>query len=182
MSDSIKLQSTKYYTNSKDELLKESKANVFALPSIEKISINVGVGDFKNDSKVRADIEKFLHQLTGQKPKVVQSKVSIAGFKLRKGEPIGMVLTLRGQRMHDFLLGLVYLALPRTRDFRGISDSSFDKNYKSYSLGIKNSSIFPLIGFDSGVNFGMQVNIVFKEGREENKKLLEKLNFPFKKQ
>ncbi|NJK71274.1 MAG: hypothetical protein HC932_03415 [Thermales bacterium] len=118
--------------------------------------------------------------MTGQKPKVVQSKVSVAGFKLRKGEPIGMVLTLRGKRMYDFLLNLVFLSLPRTRDFRGIPDSSFDKEYKSYSLGIRSSSVFPLIGFDTGINFGMQINLVFNQGREENKKLLQKLNFPFK--
>ncbi|NJS41559.1 50S ribosomal protein L5 [Candidatus Gracilibacteria bacterium] len=171
MSDSIKLQSTEYYTAAKNELLKESKdANVFALPKIDKISINVGIGDFKNDSKLRSDVEKYLFQLTGQKPKVVQSKVSVAGFKLRKGEPIGMVLTLRGKRMYDFLLNLVFLSLPRTRDFRGIPDSSFDKEYKSYSLGIRSSSVFPLIGFDTGINFGMQINLVFNQGREENKK------------
>jgi large subunit ribosomal protein L5 len=83
--------------------------------------------------------------------------------------------------MNDFLVNLVYIALPRTRDFRGISSTSFDRNFKSYSLGIQNSSIFPVIGFDSSVNFGMQINIVFKTGSENNKKFLENLNFPFKK-
>ncbi len=181
MSDTLKLKSKENYTNNVESLIKELKLNKFEAPQIEKISINVGIGDYKNDSKARADIEKYVYSLAGQKPKVIASRLSIAGFKLRKGEPVGMQLTLRGQKMYDFLVNLVYLALPRTRDFRGISSSSFDKNYKSYSLGIPNTSVFPAIGFDSTVNFGMQINIVFKTGSENNKKFLEQLNFPFKK-
>jgi large subunit ribosomal protein L5 len=181
MSTNLKIKSTENYEKARLELGKQEKLHSFATPKIEKISINVGVGDYKNDAKARADIEKYLVQLTGQKPKLVASRLSISGFKLRKGEPVGMVVTLRGRRMYDFLTNLVFLALPRTRDFRGITDTSFDKKYKSYSLGISSSSIFPTIGFDSTINFGMQINIVFTTTSPKNLELLKKLNFPFKK-
>lgn len=179
---SLTITSTEYFEKSQDILAKEGKdVNVFEISSIDKVSINVGIGDYKNDSKARSEIESYLFNLTGQKPKVVTSKLSIAGFKLRAGEPVGYTVTLRKKKMHDFILQLIYIALPRTRDFKGIKSSSFAKNTKSYSLGIPSSSIFPVIGFDSSVKFGLQVNIVFKESRETNKELLEKLNFPFTK-
>jgi large subunit ribosomal protein L5 len=141
------------------------------------ISINVGVG--KYESKEKQEIVNFLHKITGQKPKQVKSRKSISNFKLRKGEINGVVVTLRGKKMYDFLLSLVYLALPVTRDFRGLKKNSFDKNYSSYSLGIPSTSIFPQVGFDAPVNFGMQINICFSTNTEENKVLLESFNFPF---
>jgi len=89
--------------------------------------------------------------------------------------------TLRGEKMKSFLMQLVYIALPRTRDFRGISESSFNKDFSCYSLGIKTASIFPTIGFDVSVNFGMQINIVFQNGSKYNLELLKFLNLPFNK-
>lgn len=178
----LKISSTEYLDKAQTDLRNSHKnLNVFDVSAIEKISINIGIGDYKNDSKARADIEKYLTKLTGQKPKLVTSRLSIAGFKLRAGEPVGYMVTLRKKKMSDFLMQLVYIALPRTRDFKGIKSSSYDKNMKSYSMGIPSSAIFPVIGFDSSVKFGLQVNIVFKKSSETNKELLEKLNLPFTK-
>jgi large subunit ribosomal protein L5 len=123
-----------------------------------------------------------LEKLTGQLPKMVQTGKSIAGFKIRKGDVNSAMVTLRGKKMLDFLLLLVYIALPRTKDFRGVKRDAFDKQYRTYNLGIPNASIFPQIGFDSSVQFGLQINIVFKQPGENNKLLLEKLNFPFIRQ
>jgi large subunit ribosomal protein L5 len=176
----LTLNSQQAYTDVIDSLTKDNKdVNPFAISQIEKISINVGVG--KYDTKQQVEIADYLNKLTGNEPKKVPSKVSIAGFKLRKGQIVGLVSTLRGKKMRDFLTHLIYLALPRTRDFRGLKVDAFDKNEKVYSLGIENASIFPVIGFDTSVNFGMQINIVFKKASPMNRELLTKLNFPFKK-
>ena len=176
----LKINSQDYYTSAKKALGKEfSDLNIFSLPDIQKVSINIGLGKYKNDTKARQEIENYIGVATGQKPKIVDSKLSIAGFKLRKGEPVGLVVTLRGKKMKDFLTSLIYLALPRTRDFKGIKKTSFDGNFHSYSLGIESASIFPLVGFDLLTPFGMQINITFKNKDANNKKFLELLNFPF---
>jgi large subunit ribosomal protein L5 len=180
--NALKTNSTEYYQNAKNLLKQENEtANSFALPDISKISINIGLGKYKNDSKARQEVEYYLVSATGQKPKVVESRLSIAGFKLRKGEPVGLVVTLRGKKMKDFLINLVYLSLPRTRDFKGVKSTSFDANFNSYSLGIESASVFPLVGFDLSVPFGMQINITFKNKDVKNKRFLELLNFPFVK-
>lgn len=153
--------------------------NIFSTPKILKVSINVGVG--KYESKQKQEIADYLAKLTGQKPKEVGTKKAVANFKTRKGDLVGLSVTLRGVRAQDFLFGLIFVALPRTRDFKGVKQSSFDKNFSCYSLGIDSAAIFPAIGFDTSVNFGMQVNIVFKSSTLHNKLLLEKLQFPFKK-
>jgi large subunit ribosomal protein L5 len=176
----LKINSQEYYKNAVAELLKAHKgANIFSVSSISKVSINIGMGKYKNDTKARTDIENYLAAISGQKPKVIESKVNVSGFKLRAGEPVGMVVTLRGKKMQDFLMNLIYVVLPRTRDFKGIKATSFDKKFLSYSLGIENSAIFPLVGFDNATPFGMQINIVFNKEGEQNRELLEKLNFPF---
>jgi large subunit ribosomal protein L5 len=174
------LDTSKYF----EEALNEVKAeypdiNLFALPKLAKVSINVGVGKF--DPKQKQEISDYLIKLTGQTPKQIGAKKAIANFKTRKDDLVGLLVTLRGKKAHDFLMSLIYVALPRTRDFKGIKVDSFDKNYAAYSLGIENSSIFPLVGFDSNVVFGMQINIVFSTNSKNNQKLLEKLHFPFKK-
>lgn len=138
--------------------------NVMAFPKLDKISINVGCGSGSNkkyDSKDREAIAKYLEKMTGQKASLVASKKSISGFKLRAGEVVGAKVTLRGKRMYDFLIKLIYIALPRTRDFRGLSAKKYDKS-GNYSLGIKSSTIFPEVGFDAEVSFGLQINFVFK--------------------
>ena len=176
----LQLDTSKYF----EEALKEVKAaypdlNPLALPKLDKISINVGLGKF--DPKQKQEIVDYLVKLTGQTPKQIGAKKAIANFKTRKNDLVGLLVTLRGKKAQDFLMSLVYIALPRTRDFKGIKVDSFDKNYAAYSLGIENSSIFPLVGFDSSVVFGMQINIVFSTTSKNNKTLLEKLHLPFKK-
>jgi large subunit ribosomal protein L5 len=176
----ITLDTNAYVENAYKELSSMyPDTNIFALPRVDKVVINVGVG--KYDNKQKQDIADYLTKLTSQTPKKVMSKVSIASFKVRKGDIVGLVVTLRGKKAMDFLLHLVYIALPRTRDFRGIKSASFDKNNSCYSLGIENVSIFPAIGFDTTVDFGMQINVSFKESNPGNKALLQKLSFPFKK-
>jgi large subunit ribosomal protein L5 len=178
----LKISSNSYYTDAIIALKKsEPKQNTFSFSSIDKVSINIGIGKYKNDTKARTDIEKYLTSITGQKPKQIDSKLSIAGFKMRKGEPVGMIVTLRGKKMQDFLLHFIYIALPRSRDFKGVKPTSFDKNMQSYSLGIDSSAIFPTVGFDASVQFGLQVNIVFKKASKQNLTLLENLHFPFVK-
>jgi large subunit ribosomal protein L5 len=178
---SLNLSTNQY----KDQALKTvsektPSANIFELPKIDKVSINVGVG--KYESKDKLVIAEYVHKITGQKPKLIKSRVAISNFKLRKGDITGIVVTLRGQKAYDFILSLVYLALPRIRDFKGLKVNSYDKNYSSYSLGIETCSIFPHVGFDVTVNFGMQINFVFKTKGEQNRELLQGLNFPFNKE
>ena len=152
-------------------------ANLFQLPSIAKVSINIGVGKYENKDKQA--IADYLQKIVGQKPKMVKSRVSISNFKLRKGDVTGIAVTLRGQKAFDFIIALVYLALPRIRDFKGLKRNAFDKNFSSYSLGIENCAIFPQVGFDANINFGMQINVVFKNKTEQNREMLKALNFPF---
>ena len=123
-----------------------SLKNIFEVPKIEKIVVNIGVGEAVSDSKKLTCIED-LSQITGQKPQVTQAKKSIAGFKLRKGLNIGCKVTLRKNRMYEFLDRLIYIALPRVRDFKGLSKKSFD-NGGNYSIGIKEQIIFPEINYD----------------------------------
>lgn len=175
-----KLDTAKYFDQARQKLQKDlPKTNPFALPQVDSVVINVGVGRY--DNKQKQDIAGYLTKLTSQTPRQVASKVSIASFKVRKGDTVGLMVTLRGKKARDFLLQLIYVALPRTRDFKGIKGTSFDKNNRCYSLGIENVSIFPAIGFDTSVQFGAQINVVFKQSDVNNKLLLQHLNFPFKK-
>jgi large subunit ribosomal protein L5 len=180
MANSLKIDTKGYINQSKTKLVDKlgDKINTFAYPNIKQVSINVGVG--RLETKQVDDVAKQLEMLLGQKPKYVKTNKSIAGFKLRAGKIVGLQVTLRGQKMYDFILNLIYLALPRSRDFKGISGSNFDKTKKTYSIGIRSASIFPTIGFDNAQDFGMQVNITFKNN-QNNDFLLETLNFPFTK-
>jgi large subunit ribosomal protein L5 len=156
-----------------------STVNIFDLPRIDKVSINIGVGKYENKDK--ALIAEYLEKIVCQKPKMIKSTKSISNFKLRAGDINGISVTLRGKKAFDFLLLLVYIALPRIRDFKGLKTTAFDANHSAYSLGIPSASIFPHIGFDAGINFGMQCNIVFKTKTEENMLMLKALNLPFNK-
>lgn len=155
--------------------------NIHAYPELKQISINVGCGagaQKRYESKDRDTIVKLLEMVTGQKPTMVASRKSIAGFKLRAGEMVGVKVTLRGKRMYDFLLRFVFISLPRTRDFRGLSSKFIDKQ-GNYSLGIKSTTIFPEIGFDVDISFGMQVNFVFKNvTTSESETFLKLLKLP----
>ncbi|MEI6728473.1 MAG: 50S ribosomal protein L5 [bacterium] len=180
MADKLSLDTKIFLEEANSKAIKSiGKLNAFAYPKIDYISINVGVGKFENKDK--DEIANYLYKLTSQKPKKVKTNKSISGFNLRSGAIVGLQATLRGQKMYDFLLNLIYIALPRGRDFKGVSTTAFDKTLKTYSLGIRTAGIFPVIGFDIAKDFGLQVNIVFKAGTKNNQVLLESLNFPFSK-
>ena len=151
-------------------------------PKIEKIVLNIGVGDAVSNSKLLDEAVNELTLISGQKPVITRAKKSIAGFKLREGAPIGCKVTLRGERMYEFLDKLVNISLPRVRDFRGVSNDSFDGR-GNYTLGIKEQLIFPEINFDK-VNKLRGMDIVFvttAKTDEEGHELLAQLGMPFKK-
>lgn len=156
--------------------------SVMQAPKVDKIVINMGVGDAVSNAK---NLEKAVEELTlisGQKPIITKAKKSIAGFRLREGMPIGAKVTLRGERMYDFLDKLVTVALPRVRDFRGISKKSFDGR-GNYTLGIKEQLIFPEIDYDRVDKVrGMDIVIVTTaKSDEESRELLTQLGMPFQK-
>ena len=151
-------------------------------PKVEKIVLNIGVGDAVSNSKLLDEAVNELTLITGQKPVITRAKKSIAGFKLREGAPIGCKVTLRGERMYEFLDKLVNISLPRVRDFRGVSNNSFDGR-GNYTLGIKEQLICPEINFDK-VNKLRGMDIVFvttAKSDEEGRELLAQLGMPFKK-
>jgi large subunit ribosomal protein L5 len=157
-------------------------STVMEVPRIEKIVVNMGVGDAIANSKALDDAVNELTQLTGQKPVITKAKKSIANFKLREGMPIGCKVTLRGERMYDFLDKLVNVSLPRVRDFQGVPKTSFDGR-GNYTLGVKEQLIFPEINYDK-VNRvrGMDIVIVTTAKNDlEGLELLSALGMPFKK-
>ena len=157
-------------------------SSVMQTPKVEKIVINMGVGDAVSNAKNLDKAVEELTLITGQKPMITKAKKSIAGFRLREGMPIGAKVTLRGERMYEFLDKLVSVSLPRVRDFHGVSKKAFDGR-GNYTLGIKEQLIFPEINYDK-VNKvrGMDIVIVTTaKTNEEAKALLEELGMPFKK-
>ena len=152
------------------------------IPRLEKIVVNMGVGDAVSNSKVLDDAVAELQAITGQKPVVTKAKKSIASFKLREGMPIGCKVTLRGERMYEFLDKLISISLPRVRDFHGINDNAFDGR-GNYTLGVKEQLIFPEINFDNIKKIrGMDIVIVTTANTdEEGRALLSLLGMPFKK-
>ena len=156
--------------------------NVMEVPKIEKIVVNMGVGEAVQNIKELENAMNDLALITGQKPSVRRAKRSEAGFKLRKGMPIGAKVTLRRDRMWDFLDRLISIALPRTRDFKGLSPKSFDGR-GNYNFGLEEQTVFPEIDYDKVDKIrGMNITIVTTaETDEEAKALLEALGFPFRK-
>ena len=156
--------------------------SVMQVPKIEKIVINTGLGDIKDNQKSMQVIENELKQITGQKPIYRKATKSVANFKVREGMNIGLKVTLRGRRMYDFYDKLVSIALPRVRDFRGVSDKAFDGR-GNYALGLKEQLIFPEITYDQVEKIrGMDVCIVTTaQTDEEARELLRALGMPFKK-
>lgn len=157
-------------------------SSIMQTPKVEKIVVNMGVGDAITNSKALDDAVSELTAITGQKPIITKAKKSIANFKLREGMPIGCKVTLRGERMFDFLDKLVSVSLPRVRDFQGISNKAFDGR-GNYTLGIKEQLIFPEINYDK-VNRvrGMDIVIVTTaKSDKEGLELLTQLGLPFKK-
>lgn len=155
--------------------------NLMAVPRIEKIVLNTGLKEGLKEAKVIEEAVLQLSVITGQKPVVTRAKMAIAGFKLRKGDAIGAMVTLRGNRMYDFFERLVNVVLPRVRDFHGVSTTSFD-GHGSYSIGFRESSVFPEIDSAASKSLGLQVTIKTNTHKDqEAKKLLEDLGMPFKK-
>lgn len=156
--------------------------NIMEVPKLEKIVINMGVGEAKENAKVLESAVKDMETITGQKAVITKAKHSIANFKIREGMPIGCKVTLRGERMYEFLDRLVNLALPRVRDFRGVNPNSFDGR-GNYALGIKEQLIFPEIEYDKIDKIrGMDVIIVTTaKTDEEARELLRLFNMPFAK-
>ncbi|SNR85191.1 50S ribosomal protein L5 [Desulfurobacterium atlanticum] len=156
--------------------------NVMEIPKIEKIVVNMGVGEAVQNIKALENAMRDLELITGQKPSVRRAKRSEAGFKLRKGMPIGAKVTLRGDRMYDFLDRLISVALPRVRDFKGLSPKSFDGR-GNYNFGLTEQVVFPEIDYDKvDAIRGMNITIVTTaETDEEAKALLEAFGFPFRK-
>jgi large subunit ribosomal protein L5 len=155
--------------------------NIMQVPKLEKIVLNIGMGEAIQNIKVLDSAVEELTAVAGQKPVITRAKKSIAAFKLRTGMPIGCMVTLRKQRMYDFLNKLVNIALPRVRDFRGVSGKAMDGR-GNYSLGIKEQIIFPEIDYDKIDKIkGMNITIVTTaKTDEEGKELLKKLGMPFK--
>lgn len=152
------------------------------VPKLEKIVLNMGVGDATQDSKYLDAAVKELEVIAGQKPIITSAKKSIAGFKLREGNKIGCKVTLRGENMYNFLEKLITIALPRVRDFRGISKGSFDGR-GNYTLGIKEQLIFPEVDYDTVIKTrGLDIVIVTTaKSNEEALELLSGFGLPFKK-
>lgn len=177
---------SRLYTIYKDEIISKlteefQYTNVMAVPKLEKIVLNVGVGEAIQDKKVLDTIVTNMALITGQQPVTTKAKKSISNFKLREGMPIGCKATLRGRIMYEFLDRLVTLALPRTRDFQGVPDKSFDGR-GNYTMGIKEHTIFPEIDTDRVTKMhGMDVTFVTSaETDEEAYALLKHFGMPFK--
>jgi|TARA_B110000263_G_scaffold164656_1_gene143438 large subunit ribosomal protein L5 len=154
--------------------------NTYMGPKIQKVVINMGLGLDGNDAKIVKSCEEDLGKLTGQKPVITKFKKSVANFKTRKGTNAGLKVTLRGNKMYEFIDRLVNIALPRIRDFRGLSANSFDK-FGNYTFGVKEHIIFPEVNFDRIDKIrGLDVVVVISsENKDHSYALLEKLNFPF---
>jgi large subunit ribosomal protein L5 len=171
-----------YYAKSvRPQLMEQFKyKNPLQVPRLEKIVVNMGVGEAAHDSKKMDAAVAELTAITGQKPVVARARKAIANFKLRRGLPIGAKVTLRGARMYEFLDRLVTIALPRVRDFRGLSGRSFDGR-GNYALGLKEQIVFPEINYDKIDEIrGMDIIIVTTaQTNEEAKALLKGFNMPF---
>ncbi|TZE82831.1 50S ribosomal protein L5 [Calorimonas adulescens] len=156
--------------------------NPMQVPKLEKIVINSGVGEGKENPKALDEMVEEIKMITGQKPVITKAKKSIANFKIRKGMPIGVMVTLRGNRMYEFVDKLLSVALPRVRDFRGVSSKSFDGR-GNYTLGIREQLIFPEIDYDKVEKIrGMEIVFVTTaKNDEEGYELLRLLGMPFSK-
>ena len=165
-----------------EQLKKELNcANVMEVPRITKITVNMGVGEAAADKKVLEHAVSDLTKITGQKPMVTNARKSVAGFKIREGWPIGCKVTLRGERMYEFLDRLISIAIPRIRDFRGLSAKSFDGR-GNYSMGVREQIMFPEIDYDKIDQLrGMDITITTTaKSDDQGRALLRAFNFPFR--
>ncbi len=172
----------KYFNELRPTLQKElGLGNIMAVPKLTKVVINMGVGEAANDKKYLESALENLTVIAGQKPIVTKARKSVASFKIREGWPLGCKVTLRGNKMYDFIERLINIAIPRERDFRGLNPKSFDQQ-GNYTFGIKEQIIFPEINYDNIDNIrGMDVCInTSAQNKEHAKALLKVLDFPFK--
>lgn len=173
-----------YYRDTVVKQLKDefNYKSVMEVPRITKITLNMGVGEALTDKKVLENAMADMEKIAGQKPVVCKARKSVAGFKVREGWPIGCKVTLRGDRMYDFLDRLITISIPRIRDFRGLNPKSFD-GQGNYSLGIKEQIIFPEIEYDRIDKLrGMDITInTSAKNAEESRALLAAFKFPFRK-
>lgn len=155
--------------------------NKMAVPKLAKIVISVGLGEAKDNAGVLEKVKIYLSDMTGQTPVVTRAKKSVASFKVTKGQPIGMMVTLRGERMYSFLDKLISIVLPKVRDFKGISQKSFDGK-GNINIGLKEQTIFPEVDYKAVDKVrGMAITIVTTaRGSEQARKLLEHLGMPFR--
>jgi len=171
------------YKNEIKNSLKEKYGfkNLNMSPELEKIVINMGLGIDGNDSKIIKSCEEDLSKITGQKPVITKFKKSISNFKTRKDTKAGLKVTLRKNKMYEFIDRLVNIALPRIKDFRGLSNNGFDR-FGNYTFGVKEHIIFPEVNFDKVDKIrGLDITIVIKSNSKEHSlELLKKFNFPFK--
>jgi large subunit ribosomal protein L5 len=175
---------TEYTAKFVSELQKELElANVNQVPKLEKIVLNIGLGRAKDDKKVIEAATNTLRKITGQEPVKTYAKNSIAGFKLREGNMIGLKVTLRGDMMYEFMDRLINIVLPRLRDFHGVSNKAFDKQ-GNYSIGLHDQSVFPELSFDeTTTTHGLQaIFVVNSEEKAHAKALLSKFGMPFEKE
>ncbi len=158
-------------------------SNIMAVPRLEKIVINVGIGSWLQGGKDFSKVVEGVEAIAGQKAVVKKARLSVSNFKLRKGMPVGVTLTLRGEKMYDFLERIIKITIPRIRDFHGFSTRSFDGR-GNYSIGLKTYSVFPEIHYNDIVkNYGVAVTFVTTAGTDESAKaLLSSFGFPFQKQ
>ena len=172
-----------YYDEIVDALVKKfGYTNKMQVPKLDKIVLNMGIGEAKENAKILETAAKDMETITGQKPVLTKAKNSVANFKIREGMPIGCKVTLRGEKMYEFLDRLVNLALPRVRDFRGVNPNSFDGR-GNYALGLKEQYIFPEIEYDK-IDKVRGMDIIFvttAETDEEARELLRLFNMPFAK-
>ncbi len=173
----------KFDSEVRPALAEQLGLNVMAVPRISKIVINMGVGDVLKDSKALENAVADLEVITGQKPAITKAKKSIAAFKLREGQSIGAKVTLRGNRAWEFFDRLVTLAIPRIRDFRGLSAKGFD-GHGNYTFGITDQTVFPEVDYDKIDKVrGMDITVVTTaKTNEEGRALLDAFGFPFRKQ
>ena len=173
----------KYQQKIVPELIKAWQlSSPLAVPKVEKVVVNMGLGEAVEDKGIIEKAAETLSVITGQQPKVTQSRLSISGFKLRAGQPIGLMVTLRGQRMYDFLTKLFTIVLPRLRDFQGVSPDGFDGR-GNYSLGLTEQIVFPEVDYEKLDKVrGLQITIVTNTDDDERaKELLARLGMPFTK-
>jgi large subunit ribosomal protein L5 len=180
-------------SNLKDKYNKEVKPklteelgikNQLAVPRVTKVVINIGLAEAKDNEGILDKAKVNLTDITGQKPVVTKARKSISNFKLAQGQPIGLMVTLRGDKMYSFLEKLMNIVLPKVRDFRGVPDTSFDRS-GNYNLGLRELTIFPEIDYknvEKGIGRGLQITVnSTAENAEQGKRLLELMGMPFKK-